>query len=172
MIPLRGSISASGDLNPLSYLASTIQGKSTVRILSKTGEDVYASDALAARSLDPVQLDAKEGLAIINGTAISVAAALLTLHDTNSLALLARVLTAMSVEALLGTDESFHPLFGEARAHPGQIESAANIRGFLRSSTLCRLNDGKDGSLRQDRYSIRTAPQWIGPALEDLILAN
>ncbi len=121
MIPLRGSISASGDLNPLSYIAGVIQGKPTIRVLSRGNKDMYADRALLNAKLDPVKLGAKEGLAIVNGTAISCAAAVLALHDAHGLALLSQILTSMSVEALLGTTESFHPFFAECRPHPGQV---------------------------------------------------
>ncbi|KAH3941968.1 hypothetical protein HBH98_095660 [Parastagonospora nodorum] len=172
MIPLRGSISASGDLSPLSYICDAIQGKSTIRILSKESLDLYADTALASRGLAPVTLQAKEGLAITNGTTIAAAAAVLALHDTHGLALLAQILTAMSVEALLGTTESFSPFFAEVRPHPGQIESARNILAFLSGSKLTQVNNGAKTALRQDRYSIRTVPQWIGPILEDLVLSH
>jgi phenylalanine ammonia-lyase len=173
MVPTRGSISASGDLSPLAYISGTIQGKRTIRVLSPDKkQDVYADEALAEAGLAPVSLTAKEGLAVVNGTAISTAAASLVLHDIHQLVLLSQILTAMSVEALLGSPESFDELFGRVRPHPGQIESARNINAFLRGSQLARIKDGKDGTLRQDRYSIRTAAQWIGPVLEDLLLAH
>lgn len=120
MIPLRGSISASGDLSPLSYICGAIQGKSTIRLLSRDA-DLYADQALANAGLTPVELQAKEGLAVVNGTAVSAAAAALILHDANGLALMAQILTAMSVEALMGTVESFSPFFSQVRPHPGQV---------------------------------------------------
>ncbi|KAI0503019.1 phenylalanine and histidine ammonia-lyase [Xylaria bambusicola] len=172
MIPLRGSISASGDLSPLSYICGVIQGKTTIRVLSKTSTAVYADAALAETGLEPIMIEAKEGLAITNGTAVSAAAAVLGLHDTHSLAIFAQILTAMSVEALNGTMESFHAFFSQTRPHPGQTECARNILSFLAGSKLTKANDGANWMLRQDRYSIRTVPQWIGPILEDLVLAH
>ncbi|KAJ5663654.1 hypothetical protein N7507_004385 [Penicillium longicatenatum] len=172
MIPLRGSISSSGDLSPLSYICGAIQGKSTIRVLSKGNQHVYADSAFEKVGLEPVVIQAKEGLAMTNGTTVSAAVAALALHDTHSLALLAQILTAMSVEALAGTSESFHPFFSEVRPHPGQVESARNILNFLSGSKLTKVNDGAHSLLRQDRYSIRTAPQWLGPILEDLSLAH
>lgn len=122
MIPLRGSISSSGDLSPLSYICGAIQGKSTIRVLSRNHQGhVYADTAFANARLEPVVLQAKEGLAMTNGTTVSAAAAALTLHDTHGLAIFAQVLTAMSVEALTGTTESFHPFFSKVRPHPGQV---------------------------------------------------
>ena len=177
-IPIRGSISASGDLSPLSYIAGVMQGKPTLKAWlgnRSTGERrlVRADIALAEHSIQPVQLVAKEGLAIVNGTAISAAVGALALHDALLQAGLSQVLTAMSVEALCGTDESFDPFFAKVRPHPGQIEAAQNIFAFLDKSKLVFHDDGsEEASLRQDRYSIRTAAQWIGPALEDLHLAH
>ncbi|KAL8659373.1 MAG: hypothetical protein Q9202_007161 [Teloschistes flavicans] len=175
-VPLRGSISASGDLSPLSYFSGAIQGKSTINVWTQSLEGgpilVNAAQALADNGLQPVQLGPKEGLAIVNGTAISAGAAVLAMHEAHHLAVLAQVMTAMSVEALCGTDESFDPLFAELRPHPGQIEASKNILHFLRQSKLVCRHQSRDDSLRQDRYSIRTAAQWIGPALEDLALAD
>ena len=176
-IPIRGSISASGDLSPLSYIAGVMQGKPTLKAwcgsrLTDQRRLVRADIALAEHSIQPVQLVAKEGLAIVNGTAISAAVGALAIHDALFQAGLSQVLTAMSVEALCGTDESFDPFFAKVRPHPGQIEAAQNIFAFLEQSKLIFRDDGsEEASLRQDRYSIRTAAQWIGPALEDLQLA-
>ncbi|KAI0855800.1 phenylalanine and histidine ammonia-lyase [Xylaria cubensis] len=172
MIPLRGSISASGDLSPLSYVCGAISAKSSIRVLSHNTDAEYADMAFANAGLEPVVLQMKEGLAMTNGTAVSTAVAALCLHDTHTLALFAQIMTAMTVEALNGTTESFHSFFSESRPHPGQTECARNILAFLMESKLTKINDGANSSLRQDRYSIRTAPQWLGPMLEDLILAH
>ncbi len=177
-IPLRGSISASGDLSPLSYVGGALQGKITLTVWAEdpnTGvrRVTTARQALVERSLEPIKFEAKEGLAIVNGTAISCAVGALAIHEAQNLATLSQVLTAMSVEALLGSTESFDRLFAAVRPHPGQIESAQNIDHFLSGSQLVAVNDGaEEGSLRQDRYSIRTASQWLGPLLEDLSLAH
>ncbi|KAI9879101.1 MAG: hypothetical protein M1830_009554 [Pleopsidium flavum] len=174
-IPLRGSISASGDLMPLSYIGGTLEGKRGVTVWTGNRMNrriVTADVALAESSLDPIKLGPKEGLAIINGTAVSTGVAALAIFDANNIAILSQVLTAMSVEALRGTDESFDPFFAAVRPHSGQIEAARNIRSFLTGSKLVQHNHGSEpGTLRQDRYSIRTAPQWLGPILEDLQLA-
>jgi phenylalanine ammonia-lyase len=123
VVPLRGSISASGDLSPLSYLAGAIQGKSTIRIHANTAFPVYADEAFAKAGLKPVTLEAKEGLAIVNGTAVSAASASLALFDSHMLATLSQIVTAMSVEAMRGTVESFHEFFSESRPHPGQVST-------------------------------------------------
>lgn len=177
-IPIRGSISASGDLSPLSYIGGVMQGKSTLTTWAgdrSTGQRriVKANLALAEANIKPIVLGAKEGLAIVNGTAISAGVAALAMHEIHAQAILSQVLTAMSVEALRGTDESFDRFFAEVRPHPGQRESAANIYAFLAESRLVHRSDGsEETSLRQDRYSIRTASQWLGPVLEDLLLAH
>ena len=168
-IPLRGSISASGDLSPLSYIAGTMLGKPTLTVSAgsrKTGGRRFmtAEKALADASMDPIRLGPKEGLAIVNGTAVSTAVGALAMHEAHGLAVLSQILTAMSVEALCGTSESFDPFFAKVRPHPGQIEASHNIYQFLVGSQLTQKPDGTEvGSLRQDRYSIRTASQWIGP---------
>ncbi|KAF1973119.1 PAL-domain-containing protein, partial [Bimuria novae-zelandiae CBS 107.79] len=172
VIPLRGSISASGDLSPLSYIGGAIQAKPTIRIHSGRGEELFADQAIVDKGLEPVVLDAKEGLAIVNGTAISCGSGALALSDAHVLAVLSQVLTAMTVEALHGTMESFDPFFSMVRPHPGQRDASMNMHNFLTGSKLTHVNTGEGSVLRQDRYAVRTAPQWIGPVLEDLVLAH
>lgn len=178
VVPLRGSISASGDLIPLSYIGAVLQGKKYAsafvgpRLPRGLRRPMRADVALAQAKLPPLDVHAKEGLAIVNGTAVSAGVAALAAHECMNLAALSQVLTAMSVEALCGTDESFDPFIAQMRLHPGQIDSAQNIFHFLEGSSL--VNSGQHfekGALRQDRYSIRTASQWIGPVLEDFQLA-
>ncbi|RAK71436.1 aromatic amino acid ammonia-lyase [Aspergillus fijiensis CBS 313.89] len=175
LIPLRGSISASGDLSPLSYVGGLVEGNADVfvRFEEEDGKQtiIPAADTLQRLGLDPLKLNAKEGLGIMNGTAVSTAAAGLALYDCHQMALLAQVLTAMATEALLGTVDNYHEFIARCRPHYGQTEVARNIRGFLRGSALCHETDPKKTGLVQDGYSLRTAPQWIGPHLEDLMLA-
>jgi len=176
LTPLRGSISASGDLSPLSYIGGTMQGKPNLLVWAgeNTNRRIIRADcALTERKIDRVRLGPKEGLAIVNGTAASTSVAALAMHEALLQATLAQILTAMSVEALLGTDESFDSFFSDIRPHPGQRDSAVAIRQFLEGSSLMQRGDGSEkSSLRQDRYSIRTAPQWLGPVLEDFMLAH
>lgn len=121
LIIIRGSISSSGDLSPLSYICGAIQAKSTIRVLSRGIEHDYADTAFMRVNLEPVTLQAKEGLAMTNGTTVSAAAAALAIHDVDGLAVMAQVLTATTVGALTGTKESFHPFLSEVRPHPGQV---------------------------------------------------
>ncbi|KAK1760365.1 putative phenylalanine ammonia-lyase [Echria macrotheca] len=172
MVPLRGSISASGDLSTLSYIAGAIEGNPDVYLELPGGEVAPASEVLSAQGWEPVRFQAKEGLGITNGTAPSCAAACLALYEANRLAFLAQVLTAMGTEALDGTAHNYHPFISITRPHAGQSEAAANILRFLKHSKLSKDRGPDRAGLAQDRYALRTAPQWIGPQLEDLLLAT
>jgi len=181
VVPLRGSISSSGDLSTLSYIAGAIEGNPDiyVRIGGKGPNGrpkvIPASETLKIAGIRPVRLQAKEGLGITNGTAPSCAVACLAIHEANQLALLVQVLTAMGTEALDGTINSYDPFISQVRPHSGQTEVAHNIYNFLRDSKLCPSDEASSKhrvGLAQDRYPLRTAPQWIGPQLEDLRLAT
>ncbi|KAL2047569.1 hypothetical protein ABVK25_011391 [Lepraria finkii] len=178
-IPVRGSISASGDLSALAWIGAVMQGKSSAtasagpRDVDGARRVTRADVALEEAGIAPISLHAKEGLAIVNGTAVSAGVAALAAHESLNLAALSQVLTAMSVEALRGSDESFEPFIAQVRPHPGQVDSARNIKAFLNGSQLLNRHDSQnEATLRQDRYSIRTASQWIGPVLEDFCLAH
>ena len=178
IIPIRGSISASGDLMPLSYVGGALQGDPGIHVWAKSPDDrrrrvTTADVALRDSCLTPIDLEPKEGLALINGTAVSTGVAALAMHDANCLAATSQLLTVMSVEALCGARESFDPIFARLRPHPGQVEVSRNIHALLQGSKLAtESSDQSKGSLRQDRYAIRTAAQWIGPVLEDFQLAS
>ncbi|KAF1978046.1 phenylalanine ammonia-lyase [Bimuria novae-zelandiae CBS 107.79] len=172
IIPLRGSILASGDLSPLSYIGGAIQGKPSIQVHTTNQTFLHADEAFSRANLDPVTLGAKEGLAVVNGTAISAAAVALAVYDAHTLAVLSQIITAMTVEVLLGTAERFASFFAEVRPHPGQLEVAKNISAFLMDSCMVEANTGADFALRQDRYSMRTAPQWISSIRTDNPLAS
>lgn len=177
-VPIRGSISASGDLSPLSYIVSALQGHPNIYVSigdkqSKGRRVLNAKAALSECAIPPLDLGPKEGLAMVNGTSVSAGIGALALHDAHCLAVLSQILTGMSTEALRGFAESVDPFIASIRPHPGQIESANNIRRFLAGSRLLRDEDSlEDGSLPQDRYALRTASQWIGPQLENFVLAH
>ncbi|KAL3426896.1 phenylalanine ammonia-lyase [Phlyctema vagabunda] len=176
-VPLRGSISASGDLSPLSYIAGVLEGNPDVQVWTD-GPDgsrqlISAKVALTILGLEPVVFQAKEGLGVLNGTAVSAGVATLALHEANHLAILSQILTAMGVEALAGEASSFEAFIAKIRPHPGQVEVAENISRLLQGSKLLRKDENhEDGELRQDRYALRTSSQWLGPQLEDLLLAR
>ncbi|KUL82874.1 hypothetical protein ZTR_09025 [Talaromyces verruculosus] len=175
VVPLRGSVSASGDLMPLSYVAGSLEGNPDV-LLEINGKVLPSHIALQEAGLNPISLGPKEGLSLINGTSSSAGLGALVIGETHLLAFLTQVLSAGAVEALRGSSESFHPFIAKSRPHPGQIESARNIFYFLSGSHLSRdvlePKNRRREDLVQDRYSLRSAPQWIGPQLEDLLLAD
>ncbi|PYI08490.1 putative phenylalanine ammonia-lyase [Aspergillus sclerotiicarbonarius CBS 121057] len=175
VIPLRGSISASGDLSPLAYIGGLIEGNPDIYVhVRENGKArvMTAEAALQHAKISPLSLNAKEGLSIVNGTAVSAAAASLVLYDSHNLAILSQVLTAMANEALVGTVDNYHEFISQCRPHPGQAEVARNICSCLRGSRLSQETDVNRLGLVQDRYALRTAPQWIGPQLEDLLSAD
>lgn len=179
VVPRRGSISASGDLCPLSYIAGMLEGNPDVYVrVDEPGQEnptyLSADKALETAGITPLALQAKEGLGITNGTATSCAAACLAIHNASQLALLVHLLTATGTEALLGRAGNYHPFISSVRPHPGQTESAHTILSFLAGSTLSAggPEPEKATELAQDRYALRTAPQWLGPYLEDLSLAH
>ncbi|KGO41244.1 Phenylalanine ammonia-lyase [Penicillium expansum] len=183
LIPARGSISASGDLTPLAYLGGLVEGNPDIFVqvgqkgpsngeIGKEVEVMSAANALRRANITPLTLRAKEGLGVMNGTSPSAAAAALTLHDVNNITVLTQVLTAMATEALLGSVDNYDDFVSQCRPHLGQIEVARNIRGFLAETMLAERTHVHRQGLAQDRYALRTAPQWLGPVTEDLLLAN
>lgn len=179
-VPLRGSISASGDLSPLSYIAGAVCGHPGIYCF--IGEDratVTSREALAACGLQPVDFRAKEVLGLINGTSVSCSVATEVVSQASMLSQLSQALTAMAVEVAVGSAEPFDPwVAGVSRPHPGQKEVAGNIWYLLGGSSLARDRqpmaedeDMEHVGLRQDRYPLRTSPQWLGPQVEDLDLA-
>lgn len=177
LVPLRGSISASGDLCPLSYIAGVLEGNPDVKVWSGSKNErklIPANEALQQVGLGSVDFGPKEILGLINGTAFSAGIASLAQHHADLLVLLAQVLTAMGVEALLGALDSFDPFIAAVRPHRGQIEVARNINAFLDGSDFIRTSKhhGCGDGLRQDRYALRTSSQWLGPVLEDMSLAR
>lgn len=174
VVPLRGSISASGDLTPLAYIAGALEGNCDIYIhCGKEGTIIPSDKALKQLGLGPLTFCPKEALGLLNGTAFSTGAASLVLFEANQLVLLTQVLTAMSNEALLGTHKNYDPFIADVRPHPGQKEVAGNIHRFLSDSRLTLDNEhsGSSHELAQDRYPLRTASQWIGPHIENMALS-
>ncbi|MFJ2029664.1 histidine ammonia-lyase [Streptosporangium sp. NPDC087985] len=161
-----GSLGCSGDLAPLSHVALTIMGEGVVRDAS--GERVDAAEALKQAGIEPVELAAKEGLALINGTDGMLGMLILAMDDLGRLFKTADISAAMSVEALLGTDRVFAADLQALRPHPGQAASAANLRALLADSQI--MDSHRDGTCTrvQDAYSLRCAPQVAGAARDTL----
>ncbi|MFI7537755.1 histidine ammonia-lyase [Streptosporangium sp. NPDC049376] len=161
-----GSLGCSGDLAPLSHVALTIMGEGVVR--DAAGDLRDAAEALKQAGIEPVELAAKEGLALINGTDGMLGMLILAMDDLGRLFRTADVSAAMSVEALLGTDRVFAADLQALRPHPGQAASAANLRALLKDSGI--MESHRDGTCTrvQDAYSLRCAPQVAGAARDTL----
>ena len=171
-IPERGSVGASGDLAPLSYLAAALTGEGIVRCDT---EVISAASALARYGLNPVELQAKEGLALVNGTSFSAAYLALAYTKAHELIQVAELCTALATEVRCGPREPFAPFAHLHRPHLGQIASAESIYHWLDGSRLT-ISDAdlakgaaaaRDGYVELDRhlqdpYSIRCAPHVIG----------
>ena len=172
-IPEEGSVGASGDLVPLSYLAAAVTGQRTVLVGDRA---VPTAEALAEAGLEPLTLEAKEGLALVNGTAFMAGITALAAVDARRLAGLADACTALTAEVLQGISTPFHPFLHDvAKPHPGQVRSAAATRNLLQGSELARpyqmvvdqAGAGQGGFREldvaiQDPYSLRCAPQFTG----------
>jgi histidine ammonia-lyase len=169
VVPEHGSLGASGDLAPLAHCALAIIGEGEVT--DGAGARVGAEEALRAAGLAPVELAAKEGLALINGTDGMLGMLVLAVHDLQNLLTVADVAAAMSVEALLGTDRAFAEDLIALRPQPGQALSAANMRRLLAGSAIVASHRDDDPRV-QDAYSLRCAPQVNGAARDALAYAG
>jgi histidine ammonia-lyase len=164
VVPEQGSVGASGDLAPLAHLALPLIGRGLVEL---DGRVLPALVALREVGLEPLVLEAKEGLALLNGTQLMSAIGALLLADADRLTKTASVAAALSVEALLGTDVAFAAAYQLARPHPGQISVAAELRHLLRDSSLQDRHKG-DSHKVQDPYSLRCVPQVHGAVRDSL----
>jgi histidine ammonia-lyase len=158
-VPQQGSLGASGDLAPLANLALPLIGHGGV--LTPEGGVEPAPSAMARAGLTPLTLEAKEGLALVNGTQGMLAIGSLALQRAEALTRTADVVAAMTIEASLGTDRPFDERLQALRPHPGQSVSASNLRRLLAGSPI--LASHRDSThLVQDAYSLRCAPQVHG----------
>ena len=158
VIPEKGSVGASGDLAPLSHLALAAIGEGEVFY---KGERLPAADALQRTDIAPLQLEVKEGLALLNGTQAMGAVGALALHRAERLVRLADVAGAMTLEALKGTPVAFDERIHKVRPHPGQLAVAAHLRELLRDSEIRESHVENDPRV-QDAYSLRCMPQVHG----------
>jgi histidine ammonia-lyase len=160
-----GSLGASGDLAPLAACALTLLGEGEV--VDASGTTRPAAEALAEHGIAPLTLEAKEGLALINGTDGMLGQLIMAIADLHRLLKVADITTAMSVEALLGTDRAFAEDLVALRPQPGQADSAANLRQLLAQSPIVASHRWGDDRV-QDAYSLRCAPQVAGAARDTL----
>ena len=164
LIPVKGSVGASGDLAPLSHMTLALMGEGDVFV---KGQRMLAATALKNAGLAPLVLAAKEGLALINGTQVSTALALHGLFMAERLLEAGTVVGALCVDAAKGSDAPFDPRIHAARGQPGQIAVAAATRALLAGSQIRRSHLDNDERV-QDPYSLRCQPQVMG-ACRDLI---
>lgn len=162
-IPVKGSVGASGDLAPLAHLSCALIGVGRVRY---RGYEMSAADALARAGLEPLKLEAKEGLALINGTQVSTALALQGLFAAENIFSAALVSGAMTTDAILGSDTPFDPRIHAVRGHRGQADAAAALKSLMNGSQIRHSHEDCDRV--QDPYSIRCQPQVMGACLEAL----
>ncbi|HEY2685202.1 MAG TPA: histidine ammonia-lyase [Steroidobacteraceae bacterium] len=161
VIPAQGSVGASGDLAPLAHLSAALLGLGNVRV---KGRVMPAADGLKLAGLAPIELRAKEGLALINGTQVSTALALAALFGTENIFASAVIAGAMSVDALKGSDAPFDERIHVARGQPGQLAVAREYRELLAGSAIRASH--LDCSRVQDPYSFRCQPQVMGACLD------
>jgi histidine ammonia-lyase len=167
LVPRQGSVGASGDLAPLAHLGIVLTGEGEV--LAR-GARRPAAEALREAGLAPLRLEAKEGLSLINGTQISCAVGALALLDAERLATHADIAAAATLEALRGSEKPFDPRVHEARPHPGQAESAANMKRLLANSAI--MASHRDCGRIQDSYALRCIPQVHGAVRDALRFAR
>lgn len=182
VVPRYGSVGASGDLIPSTYIARVLLGQGTV---SYHGRTTSAKEALEKAGIKSLVLEAKEGLALINGTTAMTGVAALVIHDSAYLASLTLACSALALEALLGTDDPFQETIQAAKNHPGQMRAAALCRKFLEGSRYVRSLDEIRQRLSEKRqkteeeitraeeaiqtpYSLRCVPQGVGAVLDAL----
>jgi histidine ammonia-lyase len=168
VVPSKGSVGASGDLAPLAHLALVLIGEGEAWY---EGLRLPGAEALDRAGLAPIELAAKEGLALINGTQLMAAIGALLLVDAEMTAEVADIAGAMSLEAVRGTNRAFDARIQEVRPHPGQIAAAAHLR-YLTDGSEIMASHRHDPHKVQDPYSLRCMPQVHGAARDALAHAR
>jgi histidine ammonia-lyase len=163
VVPRTGSLGASGDLAPLAHAALVLVGEGQAEV---DGERLPGDEALAAVGLDPVSLQAKEGLALVNGTQMTLGIAALTVHDAERAVRAADAAGALTTEVTMGTTAACDPAIHEERPHDGQLAAARNVKRCTRGSGVVEAHRNCDRV--QDAYAIRCLPQVHG-AVRDAV---
>ncbi len=164
VIPMHGSVGASGDLAPLAHAALVLIGEGEAVF---DGKRMTGAEALKRADLKPIELAPKEALALINGTQVMTAIGCLALHDAEVLCTSADIMGALSSEALRSTDAAWDEALHLERPHPGQVVVAANLRRLVHGSPLVASHRVGDPRV-QDPYSIRCMPQVHGASRDAL----
>lgn len=172
----RGSIGASGDLVPLTYIGASILGLSPDFLVDIGGETLDCHTVLRRLGFEPIDPEPKEGLALNNGTGASTGVAANVMIRALDAAAMALGVHALFAQALLATDQSFDAYIHAQKPHPGQQWAAARMAELLRGGKTIRSESGGDramrkGGLIQDRYGIRCLPQFFGPIVDGLSTA-
>jgi histidine ammonia-lyase len=163
-VPSQGSVGASGDLAPLAHLALALIGEG--ECLDEKNNRIPSSEALSKAQIKPQVLEAKEAVSLINGTQAMLAVGILTLIASERLVDSADVIGALTLDALRGTDVAFDERIHQARPHPGQLTTAANLRKMLEGSEI--RHSHADCKRVQDAYSLRCMPQVHGAVRDTL----
>jgi len=172
-----GSIGASGDLVPLASITGALIGADPSFCVERRGARVDCLTALRELGLEPFELGPKEGLAMVNGTSVMTAIAANRLYELRSLIALSLAFHSFAIQALHGSNQSFHPYIQQLKPHPGQIQVADIMLSLLKGSRFSRNeldghHDSMGGQPIQDRYSLRCLPQFLGPVVDCLHAAT
>ena len=159
VVPSQGSVGASGDLAPLSHMAAVLIGEGEAVL---HGRRMPGREAMRKAGIEPVILEAKEGIALNNGTQAMTAVGVLALHDAEALADAADIASALTLEAVKGKSRPFSPRVQSVRPHPGQRKVAEHVLALVRGSKLVDSVDGDTTDKVQDSYSLRCVPQVHG----------
>ena len=169
IVPEKGSVGASGDLAPLAHLALVLIGEGEALA---GGQRMAGREALARAGLSPVVLEAKEGLALVNGTQAMQAVGVLALLEAERCARIADIAAAMTVEGLMGSHRPFLAAIHRIRGHEGQVRVAADLRALLARSGINAAHQDEKCEKVQDPYSLRCAPQVHGAARDALVFVR
>ncbi|HVO84871.1 MAG TPA: histidine ammonia-lyase [Syntrophobacteria bacterium] len=167
VIPEKGSVGASGDLAPLAHLALVLIGLGEAQY---GGERLPGAEALRRCNLEPIRLEAGEGLALVNGTQVTTAIGGLAVSDAVRLSKMADIAGSMSLEVLMGSRTEFDPRIHQVRPHPGQAAAADNMARITRNSEI--ISSHKDCSRIQDAYTLRCSPQVHGASKDAIAYAK